>query len=119
MKAPKRPSLRERRPAPQPGQRRGSRPAALSGPSSGKKWRPSSASSASSTDLIVRSLVPATADEKSRQKSRNSCFQSTRPPETSSSWFSRAAVKVRQRQRLNSNDQLDAVGVLSLDTKNA
>jgi len=43
---------------------------------------------------MVSSLVPSTAVEKSRQKLRSTSFQSVRPPDTSSSWFSRSAVKV-------------------------
>src|SRR6516165_8636177 len=64
MKAPNLPSLMLSLPAPQTGQRRGSRPE----PSSGKKCRPSSSSSAASTWLIVSSLVPSTAAEKACQK---------------------------------------------------
>ena len=90
MKAPNLPSLRLSLPAPQTGQRRGSRPE----PSFGKKCGPSASSSAVSTWLIVSSLVPSTAAEKSRQKFRSTSFQSMRPPETSSSWFSRSAVKL-------------------------
>src|SRR6516162_9821295 len=64
MNAPNLPSLTLSLPAPQTGHRRGSRPES----SSGKKCRPSSASSAASTWLMVSSLVPSTAAEKSRQK---------------------------------------------------
>src|SRR5215469_5928010 len=72
MKAPNLPSLTLSLPALQTGHRRGSRPE----PSSGKKCRPSSVSSAASTWLMVSSLVPSTAAEKSRQKSRSISFQS-------------------------------------------
>src|SRR5437763_17031184 len=77
IKAPNLPSFSDSLPAPQFGQSRGSAP----DPFSGKKWRPSSASSASSPAVVVNAFVPSIAVGKARQNSRGNDSQSTRPPE--------------------------------------
>ena len=72
MKAPNLPSFSESWPLPQVGQARGSPPSARGG----KMCGPSSSLSASRTSVVRSSLVSPTAAEKSRQKSRRTCFQS-------------------------------------------
>ena len=89
MKEPNLPSLSESCPPPQFGQARGSEPSARAG----KMWGASTSFNDSITWVVRNYLVPPTAAEKSRQKSRRTSFQSISWLKTRSSFSSSPAVK--------------------------